>query len=43
MATKLRHNEDAYWANEARARERTFIKRKALSRAQVWNAKTPKT
>lgn len=28
--------EDAYWAREAQARERTFIKEKALSHEQVW-------
>lgn len=28
--------EDAYWAKEAQARERTFVKEKALSHDQVW-------
>ena len=28
--------EDAYWAKEAQARERTFVREKALPHNQVW-------
>lgn len=28
--------EDIYWAKEAQARERTFVKEKALTHEQVW-------
>ena len=28
--------EDAYWVKEARARERTFIREKALKHNEVW-------
>lgn len=28
--------EDAYWAKEVQARERAFVKEKALSHKQVW-------
>jgi len=28
--------EDAHWAKEAQARERTFVRDKALTHAQVW-------
>jgi len=28
--------EDAYWAKEAQARERTFRRKKALSHSKVW-------
>ncbi len=29
--------EDAYWAKEAQARERTFVREKALTHTQVWH------
>ena len=30
--------EDAYWAKEAQARERTFVRDKALKHSQVWDS-----
>ncbi|OIO78996.1 MAG: hypothetical protein AUJ89_05755 [Candidatus Omnitrophica bacterium CG1_02_43_210] len=33
----IEYCEDAYWAEEAGKRERTFTKKSALSHKQIWN------
>jgi len=37
MRQAIEYCEDAYWAEEAAKRERTFNKKAALSHKQIWN------